>query len=79
MLLCLRRRRDGIRNAKNSYTQGLFFLFCRSWRAFAPLQFALWQCIAVLHGLSFAVLTPVTQLFFERATALATGHADMLR
>lgn len=54
-----------------------FFLVLPKLARVAPLQFALWQCIAVLHGLSFAILTPATQLFFERATALATGHADM--
>lgn len=43
----------------------------------SPWIFVFWQLIAVTHGLAYGIITPVTQLFFDRATDFAAQKTEL--
>ena len=43
----------------------------------SPVIFILWQVAAVMQGLLYGILAPVTQLFFDRATDFSTNKVKI--
>ncbi len=43
----------------------------------SPMGFVIWQLAAVLHGLAYGVIAPVTQMFFDRAAGFATREVEL--
>jgi ATP-binding cassette subfamily B protein len=43
----------------------------------APALFAIFLILSIAHGVAFGITAPVTQLFFDRATAFSAGEAGL--
>jgi len=56
---------------------GAFFLMIPRIVRVSPATFAVWQLLALLHGISYGVIAPVTQVFFDRAAAYASNASGV--
>ncbi|MDR1688091.1 MAG: ABC transporter ATP-binding protein/permease [Clostridiales bacterium] len=54
---------------------GAFFIMVPKIARVSPAVFSAWQIIAVAHAISYGVIAPVTQYFFDSASRFASGQA----
>lgn len=43
----------------------------------SPITFIIWQIIAVVHGIAYGVIAPITQNFLDKATAFASHKTSL--
>ena len=53
-----------------------FFIMIPKIVRVSPVIFVIWQILALAHGISYGIIAPITQNFFDKATDFAALKTD---